>query len=231
MTKHLICFATLLCAIGLFSCHHDDDEPIQQKNETESDTTESEKGKEIIPSKVKYGEFVLCNQYGEGSKKRYFDAKEMDVKVNGADMFDFVFEYYERPSKSSSIDSTDFTRSTMPKYFLAGMTAVDLHHWFQRTRTTSFYDLPDNFNAAKFDTIQLSESLVDIISKSKIHRNPVDKTSDSYFSDGFGWDEGTLIGFKSDEGKCGIIKIISTPYKYERDKIGYLEIAVKYEGD
>ena len=91
--------------------------------------------------------------------------------------------------------------------------------------------MPDDFTSAKFDTLKTVSGLLHVFESAKIVRNQVDKSSDIYFSDGFGWPEGTLIGFKTQEGKCGIIKVISDPYNYDRHKIGQIEIAVKFEGE
>lgn len=215
---------SVLCT-GLFSCKDNEeegkDEPKEEKKEVKA---------------VKYGEFVLDNQYGQNM---YFSAKEM--KNSTASNFDFAFAYYDTVRSfdqttklQSSFDYASSTNTTYPKYFLAGGTSVDLGQLIERdlsTRSTSFYTLPDDFTSAKFDTLKTVPGLLHVFESAKIVRNQVDKSSDIYFSDGFGWSEGTLIGFKTQEQKCGIIKVISDPYNYDRHKIGQIEIAVKFEGE
>lgn len=216
-------FMSVLCT-GLFSCKDNEeegkDEPKEEKKEVKT---------------VKYGEFVLDNQYGQNM---YFSAKEM--KNSTASNFDFAFAYYDTVRSfdqttklQSSFDYASSTNTTYPKYFLAGGTSVDLGQLIERdlsTRSTSFYILSDDFTSAKFDTLKTVSGLLHVFESAKIVRNQVDKSSDIYFSDGFGWSEGTLIGFKTQEQKCGIIKVISDPYNYDRHKIGQIEIAVKFEG-
>lgn len=217
-------FMSVLCT-GLFSCKDNEeegkDEPKEEKKEVKT---------------VKYGEFVLDNQYGQNM---YFSAKEM--KNSTASNFDFAFAYYDTVRSfdqttklQSSFDYASSTNTTYPKYFLAGGTSVDLGQLIERdlsTRSTSFYILSDDFTSAKFDTLKTVPGLLHVFESAKIVRNQVDKSSDIYFSDGFGWSEGTLIGFKTQEQKCGIIKVISDPYNYDRHKIGQIEIAVKFEGE
>lgn len=217
-------FMSVLCT-GLFSCKDNEeegkDEPKEEKKEVKT---------------VKYGEFVLDNQYGQNM---YFSAKEM--KNSTASNFDFAFAYYDTVRSfdqttklQSSFDYASSTNTTYPKYFLAGGTSVDLGQLIERdlsTRSTSFYILSDDFTSAKFDTLKTVSGLLHVFESAKIVRNQVDKSSDIYFSDGFGWSEGTLIGFKTQEQKCGIIKVISDPYNYDRHKIGQIEIAVKFEGE
>lgn len=220
-----IVLMSVLCT-GLFSCKDNEeeegkDEPKEEKKEVKA---------------VKYGEFVLDNQYGQNM---YFSAKEM--KNCTASSFDFAFAYYDTVRSfdqttklQSSFDYASSTNTTYPKYFLAGGTSVDLNQLTAvdlSTRSTSFYTLPDDFTSAKFDTLKTVSGLLHVFESAKIVRNQVDKSSDIYFSDGFGWSEGTLIGFKTQEKKCGIIKVISDPYNYDRHKIGQIEIAVKFEGE
>lgn len=219
-----IVLMSVLCT-GLFSCKDNEeegkDEPKEEKKEVKA---------------VKYGEFVLDNQYGQNM---YFSAKEM--KNSTASNFDFAFAYYDTVRSfdqttklQSSFDYASSTNTTYPKYFLAGGTSVDLGQLIERdlsTRSTSFYILSDDFTSAKFDTLKTVSGLLHVFESAKIVRNQVDKSSDIYFSDGFGWSEGTLIGFKTQEQKCGIIKVISDPYSYNRQKVGQIEIAVKFEGE
>lgn len=208
-----------ILSIGFFSCKdkEEDDEKQEPKQEVK---------------KVLSGEFVLDNQYGTNM---FFSAKEM--KISNASNFDFAFAYYDTMAVTafrSSFDYTSSTNTTYPKYYLAGGTSVDLNQLADRdlsTRSTSFYILPESFTSAKFDTLKTVPGLLRVFESAKIVRNTVDKSSDAYFSDGFGWSEGTLIGFKTQEGKCGIIKVISDPYSYNRQKVGQIEIAVKFEGE
>lgn len=215
-----IVLMSVLCT-GLFSCKDNEeegkDEPKEEKKEVKA---------------VKYGEFVLDNQYGQNM---FFSAKEM--KNSTASNFDFAFAYYDTMSVTafrSSFDYSSSTNTTYPKYYIAGGTSIDLNQLSDRdlsTRSTSFYILSDDFTSAKFDTLKTVPGLLHVFGSAKIVRNQVDKSSDIYFSDGFGWSEGTLIGFKTQEQKCGIIKVISDPYNYDRHKIGQIEIAVKFEGE
>ena len=211
-----------ILSIVFFSCKdkEEDDEKQEPKQEVK---------------KVLSGEFVLDNQYGQDM---FFNAKEM--KISTASNFDFAFAYYDTvrtfdftEKLKSSFDYASSTNTTYPKYFLAGGTSVDLNQLTAvdlSNRSTSFYILPENFTSAKFDTLKTVPGLLQVFESAKIVRNQVDKSSDIYFSDGFGWSEGTLIGFKTQEGKCGIIKVISDPYNYNRQKVGQIEIAVKFEG-
>jgi hypothetical protein len=220
-----IVLMSVLCT-GFFSCK--DNEEEEGKDEPKQETKELKK--------VLSGEFVLDNQYGQDM---FFNAKEM--KISTASNFDFAFAYYDTvrtfdftEKLKSSFDYASSTNTTYPKYFLAGGTSVDLNQLTAvdlSTRSTSFYILPDDFTSAKFDTLKTVSGLLHVFESAKIVRNQVDKSSDIYFSDGFGWSEGTLIGFKTQEGKCGIIKVISDPYNYDRHKIGQIEIAVKFEGE
>ncbi|MBO7626538.1 MAG: hypothetical protein J6S93_03160 [Paludibacteraceae bacterium] len=215
-----------ILSIGFFSCK--DKEEEEGKDEPKQETKELKK--------VLSGEFVLDNQYGQNM---YFSAKEM--KISNASNFDFAFAYYDTvrtldhaTKLQSSFDYASSTNTTYPKYFLAGGTSVDLIQLIVddlSTRSTSFYILPDDFTSTKFDTLKTVSGLLHVFESAKIVRNQVDKSSDIYFSDGFGWSEGTLIGFKTQEGKCGIIKVISDPYNYNRQKVGQIEIAVKFEGE
>ena len=214
-----------ILSIGFFSCK--DKEEEEGKDEPKQETKELKK--------VLSGEFVLDNQYGQDM---FFNAKEM--KISTASNFDFAFAYYDTvrtfdftEKLKSSFDYASSTNTTYPKYFLAGGTSVDLNQLTAvdlSTRSTSFYILPDDFTSTKFDTLKTVSGLLHVFESAKIVRNQVDKSSDIYFSDGFGWSEGTLIGFKTQEGKCGIIKVISDPYNYNRQKVGQIEIAVKFEG-
>ncbi len=215
-----------ILSIGFFSCK--DKEEEEGKDEPKQETKELKK--------VLSGEFVLDNQYGQDM---FFNAKEM--KISTASNFDFAFAYYDTvrtfdftEKLKSSFDYASSTNTTYPKYFLAGGTSVDLNQLTAvdlSTRSTSFYILPDDFTSTKFDTLKTVSGLLHVFESAKIVRNQVDKSSDIYFSDGFGWSEGTLIGFKTQEGKCGIIKVISDPYNYNRQKVGQIEIAVKFEGE
>ena len=225
MKRKLILIPALLC-LGFFSCKDDDDE--------DKNLAEEEKIEEV--KLVQEGEFVLSNQY---STDIYFSAKNM--KLGSSTDFDFAFAYYDTLKAedatgsviNSSFDYQSSTTTTFPKYFIAGGTSVDLDRLTSSncSRSTTFYTLPDGFTSAKFDTIKTVAGLVSILEESKIVRNTVDKSCDAYFSDGFGWSEGSMVGFKTDEGKYGIIKIISTPYKYDRHSVGYIEIGVKFEGE
>lgn len=215
-----------ILSIGFFSCK--DKEEEEGKDEPKQETKELKK--------VLSGEFVLDNQYGQDM---FFNAKEM--KISTASNFDFAFAYYDTvrtfdftEKLKSSFDYASSTNTTYPKYFLAGGTSVDLNQLTAvdlSTRSTSFYILPDDFTSTKFDTLKTVSGLLHVFESAKIVRNQVDKSSDIYFSDGFGWSEGTLIGFKTQDGKCGIIKVISDPYNYNRQKVGQIEIAVKFEGE
>ncbi len=218
-TKFFVLMSVL--SIGFFSCKdkEEDDEKQEPKQEVK---------------KVLSGEFVLDNQYGTNM---FFSAK--DMKNSTESNFDFAFAYYDTvrtldytTKLQTSFDYKSSTSTTYPKYFLAGGTSVDLNQLTAvdlSNRSTSFYILPENFTSAKFDTLKTVPGLLQVFESAKIVRNQADKSSDIYFSDGFGWSEGTLIGFKTQEGKCGIIKVISDPYNYNRQKVGQIEIAVKFE--
>lgn len=208
---------------------------------------------------VRYDEFVMDNEYGTRMLLSINDMKIVPLdeiedkdslkKFASESDFDIAFAYYdperifdfensdnkfsEEFPNISSFDYANHSVSEWPKYFFAGPTSVD---FMRRTaikykkRITTFYNLPDNFTSSKFDSLKTVPGLQHVFESAKIVRNQLDKSSDIYFSDGSGWSGGTLIGFKTQEGKFGIIKVISDPYNYNRRKIGQIEIAVKFEG-
>ena len=229
------------CAMGivavLFTCSCKDEEEIQKIKD------------------VRYGEFVMDNEYGPRMLLSINDMKIVPLdeiededsfeKVASESDFDIAFAYYEPEStfddedlskefpNKSSFDYLNHPESELPKYFFAGPTSVDLIRSTgikYKKRITTFYNLPDNFTSSKFDSLKTVIGLKHVFEPAKIVRNQVDKSSDIYFSDRNGWSEGTTIGFKTQEGKFGIIKVISEPYNYDRHKIGQIEIAVKFEG-
>ena len=234
------------CAIGivavLFTCSCKDEE-------------ESSKVKD-----VRYGEFVMDNEYGPRMLLNLNDMKivplddiidedSLEKYVSESD-FDIAFAYYDPESifedeeaeynfsknfpYKSAFDFEGHAKSEWPRYFFAGSTSVDLMRGTGikfKKRVTTFYNLPGTFTSTKFDSLKTVPDLLDVFESAKQIKNLVDKSSDVCFSDSTGWKEGTLIGVKTNEGKCGIIKILGLPYKYDRYKIGQIEIAVKFEGE
>ena len=209
---------------------------------------------------VRYGEFVMDNEYGQrmflslnGMKIVPFNdiADEYSLEnVTSKYSFDIAFAYYDPESifedeeyeynfskefpYKSSFDYDSHPQSEWPKYYFAGATSVDLMRGTGikfKKRVTTFYTLPKDFTTAKFDSLKTVTSILKVFESAKQIKNLVDKSSDVCFSDSTGWEEGKLIGLKTNEGKCGIIKILSLPYKYDRYNIGQIEIAVKFEGE
>lgn len=241
MTKKLLLYASVLCTIVFSSCK-DDEEEIQKIKE------------------VRYGEFVMDNEYGPRMLLNLKEMKIVPLdkiededsleKVASESDFDIAFAYFDPESifedeedeynfskgfpYKSSFDYENHPQSEWPRYYFAGATSVDLMRGngikFKK-RVTTFYTLSEEFTVAKFDSLKTVTSLLKIFESAKQVKNLMDKSSDIYFSDSTGWKEGTLIGLKTHEGKCGIIKILSLPYKYERYNIGQIEIAVKFEGE
>lgn len=225
----LFLFLSILC-FSFYSCKDDED----NSNESDDDP--------LSFTEVKFGEFVLDNQYGLESLLSVNDMKIVSIDTTldleefaSKANFDLAFAYYDTINKNSSFEFRNCSESDMPRYFFAGPTSIDLakEHNVEKfsNRSTTFYVIPNDFTASKFDTLKTTEGLKAVISSSTIHRNNLDKSSDSYFSDGFGWYKGTLIGFKTNEGKCGILKIQSVPFKYDRFNNGQIEIAIKFEGE
>lgn len=241
MAKKLLLCVSVLCTIVFSSCKDDEEETQKIKD-------------------VRYGEFVMDNEYGQrmflslnGMKIIPFNniADEYSLEnVTSKYSFDIAFAYYDPESifedeeyeynfskefpYKSSFDYENHPQSEWPKYYFAGATSVDLMRGTGikfKKRVTTFYTLPEDFTTAKFDSLKTVTSLLKVFESAKQIKNLVDKSSDVCFSDSTGWEEGKLIGLKTNEGKCGIIKILSLPYKYDRYNIGQIEIAVKFEGE
>lgn len=218
MKKNL--FIILLGFATFYSCK-EDDEPIEQ----DSPKTE-EKVKEC-----KFETFVLSSD-----SYSYFNAEKWDVGAYNSN-FDISYGHYDSIAAYTQVQSAfDFKNCDVtdyPKYFIGGPSSPDLKRMksYNCTRETKFYILPEEFTSAKFDTIKTNNGLVEILSKSTKVANTRDKSCTAIFSDAYGWTEGTLFGFKTEEGKCGIIKILSDEKNFDRHEIGYMQIAVKFESE
>ena len=217
---------------------------------------EKKEGTEPIePQLVKVGEFRLSNQYDSFPM---FDAKKMEVIMMGVETtdkdyeendenvyadnhsFDFAFAHYDTLvinnifDGQSSFDYKSCAPSTYPKYYFGAPSSKDLKRsgfLYKCKRKTTFYDVPYKFTYAHFDTLTTVAGIKEVIALSETVTNNGDMSSDSYFSDAFGWSDGTVIGFKTQEGKCGLIKIIGNPETYDRRGKSYIKIKVKFEGE
>lgn len=77
------------------------------------------------------------------------------------------------------------------------------------TRNT-FYVIDDGNSTLIYDTLQYSESIKTVFDM-KGSLSVVGGESDAIQSDGFGWDKGEILGFELENGKKGLIKLITAP--------------------
>jgi len=84
-----------------------------------------------------------------------------------------------------------------------------------------FYKINNGSNTLLYDTISLSASIGTIFS-TKATKSNVNGESNAIQSDGFGWDEGDIFGFKLSNGKRGLILLTAKPTGIKDPDVGII---------
>lgn len=114
---------------------------------------------------------------------------------------ELAFAYYYPNNKS--------TRHTMGS---GTSKTIRSEHGIPNTNNTKvdFFVIDDSNSSLIYDTIKYNVS-IGVIFNSKATISTVDNENDAIQSDGFGWSEGEILGFKLKNGKRGLIKLNSDP--------------------
>jgi hypothetical protein len=158
------------------------------------------------PTVKYYQDIRLYNQFTTGSIKHFFSISDSIFSDDIRSDFDIC--YINRTLGASAAN-----------YFILGSPADrtytdKVYPGLTSSRYTSFYKVPSSFTYANFDSLNVSSSLRNfILTKCTLVLSDQDnqlaqalKSDDSY-----GWAANSVFGFKTSDGKYGLIKILSPP--------------------
>lgn len=188
---------TLLCNTA---CKKDEKEEPKPKDTTpDTPAVERPKVKEIYGIKL-YNQALDTTM---NSGKNFYNITEEKYGNSLTFPIELAFVHYQ-PSNNATKHLIGCARAERVRSnTIHGVPATN------NTRTT-FYVIDDGNSTLIFDTIQYSESVKTIFDK-KSTLSVVDGENDAIQSDGFGWDKGEILGFELDNGKKGLIKLITAP--------------------
>ena len=167
---------------------------------------------------------MMGNQYNYNFNT-FYNLKEGKTFSDSTMDADFAFLSFNQEVKfilTRSGEILDSTKQTLDKKgkFCSAV-----------SKATNFYKLPKSFRTADFDTLKSVAALESLIEKSKLSTLPVTMAQGYFYSDEYGWSDGTMVGLKDEEGNVGILKMedFNTTINEEGIELVSMRITVKYD--
>lgn len=211
-------FAGIFLSSLFVACDKDDvkeDEGLGDE-QTEVETPEP---KQLVVSKG-----MLGNQYIPGFNS-FYNLNEGKTFSDSTLDADFVFLSFNKEVKFILTRSGEILDSTKQILDKNGKFCSPV------SKATNFYKLPKSFRTADFDTLKSVEALETLIEKSKLSTLPTTMAQGYFYSDEFGWSDGTMVGLKDEEGNVGILKMedFITTINEAGIELVFMRITVKYD--
>lgn len=205
-------------SVGFLSC---DKEDVKEDEGIVDDKPSEEV---VEPRKLTVTKTRLGNQYTSDFASYYnlYEGKAFSDSTMAAD---FVFLSFNEEVKFVLTRYNEISEENKQILTKKGKECADIN------RSTEFYILPKSFRTADFDTLKSVVVLENLIDRSKLSTLPVTMARGYFYSDEYGWSEGTMVGVKDEEGRLGIIKMddFSKTVTDDGKELVSMRITVKYD--
>lgn len=179
----------------------------------------------VEPRRLTVTKTRLGNQYTSDDFPSYYNLYEGKAFSDSTMAADFVFLSFNEEVKFVLTRYSEISEENKQLLTNKGKVCADVD------RKTEFYKLPKSFRAADFDTLKSVVALEDLIDRSKLSTLPGIMARGYFYSDEYGWTEGTMVGVKDEEGRLGIIKMddFSKMVTDDGKELVSMRITVKYD--